>query len=370
MRRSREQSTVTDLTRGGYRRVYDQGYLYGRRINSVSPIAEFAFTRLILLADDFGNLEGALDMIAAKAFPLRRDVTEAQIGEWVDELKRAGLVDPYVADGRGWLHIANFEAMQPARGAHRKRVAKCPAHDGASRRMNAHEGASRRTLEHEGASERKKCGESDQDQDQDQYQNQDQDQEAAVSEPEPFTREAAPVPPPPEIEEPLPAKQAFNHRSTAPAHTGIPNLSPTAWGRMRAHAEASLRAALPYGDMPDCPSGSATKINAVARRLGAMPVETEGLWVNWIDALAENAETNLCAMLGPQKPMGRLWERYAEDMPAVQAEKFIPPHRRLTGGSRASPPKRDTGPWPGDPGFYDQPPIEASEETTEENAHV
>lgn len=130
--------TTTDLTRGIYRRVYS-GWIRSHRMNNVSTGAELAFLRMILLADDFGNLPASPETLRLDLFPLRR-VTTAQMGGWLRELsdaKRADgtpapLISTYRVNGELYIHIEEFEERQPA-GKNGRRVQRHPVNPGESK---------------------------------------------------------------------------------------------------------------------------------------------------------------------------------------------------------------------------------------------
>lgn len=126
-------SNIVDLTKGVYRRIF-AGFVRGKRICSVSIGAEAWFWRLMMLADDFGNL-------AAEPVALRNDaqglrtVNVAKSEEWVKELAATNppLIRLYRADGDRFIHIERFDELQPA-GKNGRRIKRCkgPGEDGAS----------------------------------------------------------------------------------------------------------------------------------------------------------------------------------------------------------------------------------------------
>ncbi len=106
-----ESFTITDLTRGVYRRIY-AGFIHGKRINSVSIEAEAWFWRLNALADDFGNLRAEPANLCIEASPKRR-VTADKVEGWMRELASANLITPYIADDEPLAHINGFVDLQP-----------------------------------------------------------------------------------------------------------------------------------------------------------------------------------------------------------------------------------------------------------------
>ena len=118
-----------DMVRGVYRKVYS-GYLTGRRINAVSMEAEAWFWRLHAIADDFGNLHGAVGLLRALAAPAR-NVTEQQVDGWNKALICVGLLREYTAGGERFLHIVGFQDFQPA-NRNGRRIQRYPREDGGS----------------------------------------------------------------------------------------------------------------------------------------------------------------------------------------------------------------------------------------------
>lgn len=122
-------SETVDMSMGVYRRLYS-ALLHGRRINSVSEAAELLFCRLLLLADDFGNLQGDPKLIKANGFP-RRTWSIRKIETTLGELLKSGhgdrsaLVSKYLVGGETYLHIEGFENTQPA-GKNGKRIKRYP----------------------------------------------------------------------------------------------------------------------------------------------------------------------------------------------------------------------------------------------------
>lgn len=121
-----DDSDTFDLTSGVYRRIYD-GFISGRRINSVSIEAEAWFWRLLVIADDFGNLPGE-DVLVYTRTAGRRvgSVTIEDVSGWVRELVSAGLLATYESGKDQYLHVVGFIATQAA-GINGRRVRRYPA---------------------------------------------------------------------------------------------------------------------------------------------------------------------------------------------------------------------------------------------------
>lgn len=120
--------SVTDLTKGIYRRIYS-GYRTGKRINSVSIQAEAWFWRLHAIADDFGNFPAEASLCRALAAPLRRTLRDADVHRWLCELRKANLTVHYEAAGETYGHVLGFLVLQP-KAKNGKRVRRHPAWPG------------------------------------------------------------------------------------------------------------------------------------------------------------------------------------------------------------------------------------------------
>lgn len=118
------ENLITDLTRGVYRRQY-AGYLKGRRINTISLEAEAWFWRLQAVVDDFGNIEADPELVWLATKGRRKGITIEQVSGWLREMRNARLIDTYKVKDEHYLHIVEFEALQPA-GKNGKRLCKVP----------------------------------------------------------------------------------------------------------------------------------------------------------------------------------------------------------------------------------------------------
>lgn len=118
-------SSTTDRTRGIYRRVYSDD-LTDRAVNSLSMEAELTRTRLMLLADDYGNLlVGDIDLLLIRVYPRRRTIEPDQLSQWLDELAEAGMILEYQSSGESYIHIYGWDESQPA-GRNGKRIQRVP----------------------------------------------------------------------------------------------------------------------------------------------------------------------------------------------------------------------------------------------------
>lgn len=105
--------TVTDLTKGVYRRLYS-GFTRGQRINKLSLQAEAWFWRVLATVDDFGNGDADPELCRDATVGRRRGITAKQISNWLREMRDVGLITFYTVKGEPFLHIVGFEESQPA----------------------------------------------------------------------------------------------------------------------------------------------------------------------------------------------------------------------------------------------------------------
>jgi hypothetical protein len=85
--------------------------LSSESLSQVSLEADLLFRSLILLADDYGRLDGRIEIIRSSTFPLRPQVTVKKIRRWLDEL--LSLDDPpvveYSSDDRPYMALTGWE---------------------------------------------------------------------------------------------------------------------------------------------------------------------------------------------------------------------------------------------------------------------
>jgi len=94
-------SETIDMVDGAYRRIYVDGFLYGSRINGVSPMAEWLFLRLFCVMDLNTVFPADPRRLLLQAFPGRQgQITEGQILDWLNEIAAVGLIRRYQISDR------------------------------------------------------------------------------------------------------------------------------------------------------------------------------------------------------------------------------------------------------------------------------
>jgi len=78
-------------------------------IDSLSPMTETLFYRLLVTVDDFGRADARPAMVKALCFPIKESVTAAKCAQMLAELVSNGLAAVYVADGKTVLQMLKWD---------------------------------------------------------------------------------------------------------------------------------------------------------------------------------------------------------------------------------------------------------------------
>ena len=90
-------------------RIVREGILTSERVDALSWQAEVLYRRLMSVVDDYGRFYGRPALIRAACFPLRLDhVSDSDIGKWLRETEKTGLVRAYQVEGKGFLELLDF----------------------------------------------------------------------------------------------------------------------------------------------------------------------------------------------------------------------------------------------------------------------
>lgn len=103
-------------------RVLKESICYSADIDRLTPFEETVFYRILVRADDYGNLDGRLDFLKSVLFTTKPSVTTRRIKQACDKLFEVGVLIPYQADGKPYLHVTNWNKHQRLRNS----KAKCP----------------------------------------------------------------------------------------------------------------------------------------------------------------------------------------------------------------------------------------------------
>jgi len=80
-------------------------------IQNLSLHGQFLVERLPLACDDFGRQVLDVRVLGLALFP-RQSFSPEQIGEWLDELEKAGWIERYTVDGVAYLRMLNWRTWQ------------------------------------------------------------------------------------------------------------------------------------------------------------------------------------------------------------------------------------------------------------------
>jgi len=78
-------------------------------IDSLSPMAETLFVRLLVTVDDFGRTDARPSMIKAACYPIKSSVKAEDCDRLLCELHQRGAVHVYAVDGKPYLQMAKWD---------------------------------------------------------------------------------------------------------------------------------------------------------------------------------------------------------------------------------------------------------------------
>lgn len=91
-------------------RLLREGICTSDAINELTAEEEVMFTRLLVVADDYGHMDGRPAILKAQCFPLKETATVARIETWVAGLVRKSMLARYRSGGRLYLAINKWES--------------------------------------------------------------------------------------------------------------------------------------------------------------------------------------------------------------------------------------------------------------------
>ena len=96
-------------------RLVREGFLDSEAIHALSDAAECFFHRLMLTADDAGRMDGRLEILRARLFPLDISRRASDVEKHLAECVSQGLVIPYEWDGKPFLQLSKWQRCSPAK---------------------------------------------------------------------------------------------------------------------------------------------------------------------------------------------------------------------------------------------------------------
>ena len=94
-------------------RLLKEGICTSDAVNLLSSDSEVLFYRLLVVSDDFGNMDGRPAIIKSMCFPLKESVTTKLIKTWLIELENATLIQRYkTPDEKQYISILKWNQRQ------------------------------------------------------------------------------------------------------------------------------------------------------------------------------------------------------------------------------------------------------------------
>lgn len=95
-------------------RILKESICTSDSIDGLTWFEEVMFYRLIVNCDDYGRMDARLPILRARLFPLKT-VTNQQVGDALESLRSAGMIDLYEVDGRSYLQMRTWSNHQQIR---------------------------------------------------------------------------------------------------------------------------------------------------------------------------------------------------------------------------------------------------------------
>ncbi len=94
-------------------RLIREGFLDSEAIHALGDAAECFFHRLMLTADDAGRMDGRVEILRARLFPLDISRRASDVEKTLSECVAQGLVIPYERKGQRFLQVAKWQRCSP-----------------------------------------------------------------------------------------------------------------------------------------------------------------------------------------------------------------------------------------------------------------
>jgi hypothetical protein len=93
-------------------RLLKDGICTSDLINNLSNGSEVLFYRLLVVADDYGRMDGRVQIVKSQCFPLKESFTTLIIEELLEELENNDLISFYSVEGKPFFYIKKWEQRQ------------------------------------------------------------------------------------------------------------------------------------------------------------------------------------------------------------------------------------------------------------------
>lgn len=95
-------------------RMVREGFLDSQAVHNLTDPAECFYHRLLIAADDAGRMDGRLEVLRARLFPLDSSRRSSDVEKQLRECVSEGLVIPYEWDGKPYVQVTKFQRTSPA----------------------------------------------------------------------------------------------------------------------------------------------------------------------------------------------------------------------------------------------------------------
>lgn len=97
-------------------RLLREGIISSPRVNSLSPLAELFYRRLMSIVDDYGRFYAAPMSLRAACYPLRLDsVRDSDVAKWLSECASSRLLVVYEVASVRYLEMLDFRQQVRAK---------------------------------------------------------------------------------------------------------------------------------------------------------------------------------------------------------------------------------------------------------------
>jgi len=107
-------------------RILKPEFWSDEKLAQVPREVRLTFAGLWTCSDDYGVTKGHPAWLKAQIFPYDTDLTLTQFQEWLSDLERIGVIDPFTADGESFFYIRNFSEHQKVDRPSKMRNPPCP----------------------------------------------------------------------------------------------------------------------------------------------------------------------------------------------------------------------------------------------------
>ena len=104
-------------------RMLKESILSSEKFNSLTWFEQSTYIRLILLADDYGRLDGRDVILKSYCYPLDDKVTRSAISKAISHMVNVGLLQKYEVNNKPYIYFPNFGKYQRLRS----KTSKYPA---------------------------------------------------------------------------------------------------------------------------------------------------------------------------------------------------------------------------------------------------